>query len=180
MILYKGAAPNSYWHQNDPRINGHFAAARPRLATSASRMVKHIAEASNNSPFVSFTYSFAVATEYALDGATETNRGRVYEVDFSVLSGDREAILFDPVHSICKHFNWVHNHDGGQDLIVGIADPLRGDILEAYPRRPPTAPQRFAKFDQSLEALVRAIRDSEVLTVSFTLADGMINAYDLY
>ncbi len=93
---------------------------------------------------------------------------------------ERRNILFDPVQSIAKHYNWIHDHDGGTNLITGIADPLSAHILAAHPQRPPGFTPRTPNFSLEMEALIKAIRDFEVLVTTFSLAGGMIVTYNAH
>lgn len=157
--LFKGAAPGTYWWTNDAVISGFTCAGH--ISATAAAAVTHIANYSHPSPYLSLSTSFAVAEKYAKFGpggaASPANPGYVYEVDTT----QAPCSLFDPVELISKA--WLgHDHDGDQDLILGVASPGHRAILGKPPARlgggsifPPTVTPR-------LHALIFAIRDGEV------------------
>lgn len=173
-ILYKGAGPGTHWWQNNPQQHGGFRSAPSARGMSPGAAVLHVTAYSHPSPFVSLTASFAVAREYALSGpagvATRARPGFVYVVDTARAS----VRLRDPIRLIAGAQPSLAtvttclatHHDGGSDLILGVASPrLHGPVLTTPPRRirgGRNAPQ----VTQEFQALVFALRDAEVLAQS--------------
>lgn len=166
-VLYKGAGPGTYWWLNDARLHGF--SVPPSVFPSPSATCRHIAVESHPSPYISLTTSFAVAVTYASVGpqgaASPTNPGYVYEIDPSQLF----ASLHDPVFELSSgartRNRWSAEHDGNQDLILGIAaKSLHGAVLTTAPRRPGANLGHAPQITPELHALVFAIRDAEVLS----------------
>ena len=134
MRLYKGAAPGTHWAQNDATRTG-FHSAHGLQATPGAA-VRHIVMASNPSPWTSFTSSFAIAYDYAAPGATTTTPGYVYEIDPT----HTPIRIVDPIALITSG-GPCHDHNGAQDLILGVAAPgLHASALTTTPLqlvRPP-------------------------------------------
>jgi hypothetical protein len=160
--LYKGAGPGTHWHTNDARLSGFTAAAHRTRTANAVRT--HIVAYSHPSPYISFTTSYAVARQYALTGpsgiASQHLPGYVYEVDLSACGANVQ--VFNPLADLSKS-GLGHQHNGDQDLIIGVAEPHRhaGLLIANVPHAggrmlPPS-------ISQSLWALVNAVRDAEVL-----------------
>lgn len=115
--LFKGAAPGTHWHQTDARICGFTAAANRPHTTNA--VLGHVTNYSHPSPYLSLSFSFAVARQYALRGplglATAATPGFVYEVDLSTIADPPRA--FDTLVEIAKVGN-ANEHNGDQGLLV--------------------------------------------------------------
>ena len=162
MLAYKGVAPGTYYTSVDPRavgFNGELS--RP---TSFDHIITHITAHSWPSAWISVSLSFAVAAEYATSG------GSVYEIELDrVGHGD----ITDPLRSLIQladsTLRFLHQHDGHQDLIPGVCDPLRQSVLTSFPLRPGQPPSRkmpAPNISRHLNALVFATRDSELLVSS--------------
>jgi hypothetical protein len=184
--FYKGAGPGTYWWLTDPRTAGGFVCPPGRPA-SAEAVVSHITVSSHPSPYLSFTAPFAVAAEYAQIGprgpATSTMPGYVYEIDTSIIS----LPLVDPVaeissaHSVTGVGHLPTHHDGGSELILGIAAPsIHGPALAAHPRRPGTSLARPATVTPELNALVFALRDAEVLVHGALPPACVVHRHDVW
>ena len=176
--LFKGAAPGTHWHANDARLSGFTAAATRPHTTNA--VLGHITHYSHPSPYISFSFSFAVARGYALDGPTSTadatNPGYVYEVDLSIVANLPSPPL-DTLLEIARAGH-VHEHNGGQDLLLGIADPGSGAALTtAVPL--PGGRTATPTVSQALRALVFAARDAEVL-LTLVPAGCVIQRHSVY
>jgi urease beta subunit len=175
--LFKGAAPGTHWHANDARLSGFMAAANRPHTTNA--VLGHITHYSHPSPYISLSFSFAVARGYALDGptgtATATNPGYVYEVDLSASVGGPPPL--DTLLEIAKAGH-VHKHNGDQRLLLGIADPASGPaLLTAVPL--PGGRTATPTVSQALQALVLAARDAEVLLSSVS-AGCVVQRHSVY
>jgi hypothetical protein len=185
-IFYRGDGPGSYWHKedNDPRIGG-FIAYSPGVSPSVERLITHIARASIHSPFVSLTRSFGIAKMYAQVGpagmATRFNPGYIYEIE---ISDDKQCTVIDPIIEIAKtlpppYSSISYQHDGSANFLKGIVDPVKhGGLVRAIVEQAPKerGTPRPANLSRELEALVRALRDAEVLvqgTVPAALVTGI-------
>lgn len=168
-ILYKGAGPGTFWALNDPRLGAGFVSASA-APPSVPSMVRHITAFSHPSPYLSLTASFAVAYAYALGGpagaASSAMPGYVYEIDTGVFP----VKLIDPVSevasatSIATAPRLLTHHDGGQDLILGIAAPsLHAGVLLVPPKRPGATLPNPPAITPELHAVVFSLRDAEML-----------------
>lgn len=179
--LYKGAGPGTHWWTTDARTAGGFSCPPGRPA-SPSAVASHITVGSHPSPYLSFTTSYAVAVEYARSGpggaATSTSPGYVYVLDTSLAS----LSLIDPVHEIAVGHRlvgrWSTEHDGGPDLVLGIAAPsVHPSVLTGSPRRRGASLPRPPSVTTELNALIFSLRDAEVL-VSGTVPPGCLVGRD--
>jgi hypothetical protein len=197
MYLYKGAGPGTHWFINDPRTAGGFLVAP--VSSGPSAVIRHIVNYSWPSAYTSFSASFAAACEYALNGpagtASAVNPGYVYEIDVQ-LALDAGVRFVDPAQVILGANPPVGvaglvptHHDGGADLIRGIADPLQAAILTTSPRRPtnpavPAGPASRAGgppvVHPHLRAVIFALRDSEVLATTNVGAGCITQRYLVY
>lgn len=195
MYLYKGAGPGTHWFVTDPRTGGFVVAPAP---AGPNAIVRHIVNYSWPSCYTSFSASYAAACEYALSGpagaASLTNPGYVYEIDVQVALAAGVHFV-DPVHMILGANPALGvaalptHHDGGADLIRGIADPLQAAILMMSPRRPtnpavPAGPGSGAVgapvVQSQLRAVVFALRDAEVLADTNVGAGCVTQRYLVY
>lgn len=170
-FFYRGAGPGTYWQINDPAHVG-FTAHLPGQAPSAGRLMHHIARGSTDSPYISFSRSFAVARAYALVGtkgyASVSSPGFVHEIE---IEDDRLVRVLDPVQEIAAMLPaaWIepnYQHDGDQSFLLGIVDPTNmADARQQQCLFPPgsQATPRSPTLSIQLESLVRALRDAEVL-----------------
>ena len=186
-IFFRGDGLGSYWHRNDPRLQG-FTPHAPGAMPSESRLLSHIANASLRSPYISFSRSFAVARAYALVGpeglATIKNPGFVWEIE---IPDDKVCRVIDPVIEIARglpkpHAELSYQHDGGPRFLMGVIDPVRmGHFLRDWRILPPRGggTPRPANLSIHLEAMVRALRDSEVLVQGNVPAAFVRNRYEI-
>jgi hypothetical protein len=186
-ILYKGAGPGSHWWTTDPRTAGGFVSV-PMALSSAASAVRHITAFSHPSPYLSFSASFAVARQYALDGprgsASAGQPGYVWEVDTAiggVSVTDPLALIASAVGLAAGLPRLPTHHDGEQDLILGVAAPtMHPAALTSVPHRPgvmaaPAGPTVTPDFS----ALVFALRDAEVLVDRVPPA-CVVHRHDVY
>jgi hypothetical protein len=161
-MLYKGAAPGTHWAAHDARAGTGLTPSGSAAAT-LNVMEAHIAgAASHNSPYVSYSLSYAVARFYALNGlngpATRANPGYVYEVDLSQVSPS--IPVTDPVETVSSANvgQFSHQHNGAPAMITqfltrtALAPSMQVSGSFATPNLP-----------MSLECLLFSIRDAEVL-----------------
>jgi hypothetical protein len=197
MYLYKGAGPGTHWFIHDPRTAGGFLVAP--VSTGPSAIVRHIVSYSRPSAYTSFSASYAAACEYALSGpagtATAANPGYVYEIDveLALAAGvrfvDPALVILGANPPVGAAGHVPTHHDGGTDLIRGVADPLQAGILIASPRRPtnpalPAGPTVRTGgppvVHPELRAVIFALRDSEVLATTNVEAGCITQRYLVY
>jgi len=168
-ILYKGAAPGTHWHANDARLTGFFVPPMGKHTFNA--IITHITNYSTPpSPYMSFSMSFAVAKDYALLGlsgpASTTQPGYVYEIDLSQI--DPIPTWYNPIEEISKAPGPSHKHNGNSNLLNGIIG-LNVSVLTTQVPTIGGRPQ-LPVVNPELQALVYALRDSEVLLTSVNRA----------
>ena len=173
-IVFKGAAPGSYWQVNDARLTGFTTGHN--YPQGPAEIVRHIStQNSPNSAYLSFSASFAIAYGFACMGGvagppTQANPGYVYEVD---LVGQAPI---DPIASVSGNVPFPqiamalplpYHHNGDRDFALGVAgSALHKPSLSRPPRQAvtphfPMNPTCRAEF----VALLFALRDSEVLAL---------------
>jgi hypothetical protein len=172
-LFYRGVAPGTLHHSSDlcsvglsPRNSGG--------ARSPSAIIEHIRRgpAATKSAYISLTRSYGVAVNYARMArhSPAIAPGHVYVIDISgPLPGGGQ--LVDPVCEIASANSNVlalhsYQHDGDKNFLLGIVDPdTMGHHLLTPVTEPPGSANipRPARMSDDLEALVRALRDSEVL-----------------
>ncbi len=172
-LFYKGVGVGTFLYGNDPRINGMPPRA-PAITYNAGVAMRHIVRATTVSPCVSLTRSYGVAEMYAREASltfpSVTSPAYVYEVDIPdpIPTG---ITLIDPVREVAATLpspvtSLSYFHDGDKEFILGVASPtLMATHLNAPIRQPPGSggASRSAVLTLELEALVRALRDAEVL-----------------
>jgi len=172
-ILYRGAGPGTYWHVHDAQDLG-FSPKAGEAEPSLDRLIQHIARAQVESPYVSLTWSFGVAHEYAIFGrvpALEGGPGYVYEVEFAsplpnglqLIDPIREIALAAPALPIQTPY-W---HDGDQEFLLGVVSAKMKKYLSRPIIQPPPSggADRSANLSLELETLARALRDAEILAI---------------
>ena len=147
---------------------------------NVNAIIRHVVNYSWPSPYSSFSASFAAAAAYALVGpsgkATPDRPGWVYEIDVA-LALELGAQFADPAREILAQNPAIGGpgtiptfHDGGQDLILGVADPAHRKVLVTPPRQP--GPARHVRaggppvVHNELRAVIFALRDAEVLAIT--------------
>jgi hypothetical protein len=179
MYLYKGAGPGTHWWANDAQTAGGFVVGHaPR---NVSAIIRHVVSYSWPSPYSSFSASFAAAAAYALSGprgkATAEQPGWVYEIDVA-LAQQLGVHFLDPAREILAQNPAIGSpgviptlHNGGQDLVLGVADPvLHRRVLVTPPRQP--GPARHVRgagppiVHDELRAVIFALRDAEILATN--------------
>ena len=181
-IFYRGAGLGTYWHMNDARITG-FTPHYPGAGQGISRVLQHIARGTTASPYVSLTRSFGVAWGYAMAGKKLPSVVRpayVYEIEIDETDGLGTRLL-DPVTVIANSLGSpyemrTYHHDGDSAFLLGLVDPvgqkpsLRQDVRFAPPGQ---GSDRSPLLHIELEALVRSLRDAEILSFG-AVAAGQI------
>jgi hypothetical protein len=186
-LLFRGAGPGSHWHARDARTSG-FTPHSPGATPSIDFIMSHIALASTTSPYISFTRSFGVALAYAQIGpkgfASAVQPGYVYEIE---ISDDKHCEVLDPVVEIAKALPkpWsspCYQHDGEQSFLLGVVNPTTHlQHLQKHIVAPPgsSGTPRAANLSRELEALVRCLRDAEVLIQGNVPSSVIRNRYEV-
>ncbi|MBI4908588.1 MAG: hypothetical protein HY820_33520 [Acidobacteria bacterium] len=174
--FYRGAGLDTYWHSRDARVQG-FQAWAPTKEPSIPGVMHHVVRGTTVSPYVSLTRSYGIAFGYAtMRGRRRPSKERpafVYELEIE--EGQRQVRLVDPVVEIAASVprpveRSSYQHDGAQNFLLGVVDPKKfAKVLQKTYRQPP--PQggtpRPPLLTVELEAMVRALRDAEILAVSY-------------
>ncbi len=186
---FKGVAPGTHLHTMDLRLIG-LAPRSPGSTPDTRTLVGHIAHGTTLSSFISLTTSYGVAEQYALAGRTAptaSNPGHVYEIElFDPLP--RGLTVVDPTCEVSTSTgnHWLsvaYHHDGDQEFLLGLVDPSSMASMLVKPARNPPGSGRTPRAPGvpiELEALVRALRDSEVLVTGNIPRSCFVNRYDVY
>lgn len=178
--FYKGAAIGTHWHANDARQLG-FTARSPEANPSTEALIHHIASGTHNSPYISFTLSYAVAWDYAMRGGTaniiptKNNPGYVYALEISKpLSSD--LMIFDPIREVAlslqdlnqaeiQENSFFYQHNGLPDFLLGVVDPKKKLDYQVgrLPKPPGPGEKCLPNLTPQLTSLVNTLRDAEIL-----------------
>jgi hypothetical protein len=109
----------------------------------------------------------------------------VYEIE---ILDDKTVRYVDPIIEIAHSLPGVlqsptYRHDGSQAFLLGVVDPVKNlnDLQQPCVFPPGTAgTPRAANLSLELEALVRALRDSEVMINGNVPASLVRNRYSVY
>nr|WP_294528030.1 hypothetical protein [uncultured Rhodopila sp.] len=178
--FYKGVGVGTYLHDEElrgrgPRTNG-IAPVKPGGGRGITDIIAHIVYGTTSSPCVSVTKSFAIASQYAIGFGTvwptPADPAYVYVIDIpDPIPAKAGFDVVDPVAEIAyinrNPLKSTYAHDGDQDFLLGVVNPARfAHHRTALTKRPgPWATPRPANLSLELEAMVRALRDSEVLVI---------------
>jgi len=169
---YRGAGVGTYWHSRDARASG-FVAAAPGTTAGPLLMIDHVVnQITLSSPYVSMTRSYEVAEHYAkyfgLAAPTANAPAYVYEIIFDPLPSGVQ--LYDPIQELAKSLTSplatppFYQHNGAPDVLLGLVDRVRFGFVLTRPVRNPGSPTGVGPhISDHLNALVRALRDAEVL-----------------
>jgi hypothetical protein len=173
-LFYRGAGVATYWHGRDARRVG-FKPQNPGQHPTPRRLAMHIARGTVTSPYVSLTRSYGVAEDYAKFGRAQPTRERpayIYEIELNepLPTGLQ---LIDPVQFLANGFppptaDISYHHDGDTSFLLGVVSPSRmGEFLGQRAKQPPPGEgtPRPPNLSMELEAMIRALRDSEVLAI---------------
>ncbi len=174
-IFYRGAGVGTYWHGMDARTTG-FTARHPGMTPTGDRLMEHIARATTASPYISLTRSYAVAWDYAISlgsrRATARTPGYVYEVEIE----DRPPLgltIVDPAKEVASQLpaplaSVSYQYNGLPSFLHGVVDPVTMGkfLLDPGPQVPGSVgPFTAPNLTIHLKALVRALKDAEILAV---------------
>jgi hypothetical protein len=183
---YKGAGVGTFWHKNDAMISGFTqpSGGTPPGVTAIKNHIVH--QLISKSPYISLSRSYEVAENYAkyygLSSPTPSSPAFVYELDILTSSG---AVLIDPVQELASSLGapFAHSfyqHNGAQDILLGLIDAtLFGYVLKRHVRGPGKPTSLVPKITEELLALVRALRDAEVLASSAVLRTCLIDKHSV-
>jgi hypothetical protein len=188
-FYYRGAGVGTYWHQHDPRLQG-FTPHHAGAGAAPARILSHIARGTTASPYVSLSRSYAVARDYALAGLDLPSAAvpaYVYEIEIDERDGFGTRLV-DPVVEIAAILgspfdNRTYHHDGDLKFLLGVVDPPSyGSILSQPVLFPPPGhgTPRTPLLHIELEALVRALRDAEILAFGAVAAPQVKRRIDVY
>lgn len=189
-IFYRGAGVGSYWHNNDARIGG-FGAHKPGIGASSARLMEHVARGTTSSPYISLTRSYGVALDYALyfgplRMATSGSPAYVYEIELNDPL-PRGLVILDPIKEIATAVPSPlspisYQHDGVPAFLLGVVSPsMMGHYLATNcPQPSGGGTPRPANLSIELEALVRTLRDAEILAVGTIPASQVVNRLSVY
>jgi hypothetical protein len=178
--FYKGVYIGSHLHlpANDPLTHG-IQPRNPAAGLHVHVIMDHIANGSTFSPLISLTRSLGVARDYAIEWSASTPTGRtpayVFVIDIPDSPDGRVPgaafSVIDPVCSIAAQHsnpltNFSYHHDGDQEFLLGVVDEV-GMIshlrrMAALPPGSKAIPQP-PRLTIELQAIVRALRDAEIL-----------------
>jgi hypothetical protein len=162
----------TYYHERDACREG-FVARMPVAEATSDLMIAHVARGTTRSPYISLTRSFGVAKSYALVNRMphmRQKKGLVYMIELDKRS---DVELLDPVKQMARLLgnpcdDPSYHHDGHQGFLLGVADPVRHWVERSREiAQPPPAEgtPRPANLHPHFEAMVRSLRDSEILAV---------------
>jgi len=189
--FYRAIGVGTFHHGNgtDLRTTG-ISPRRPGGQYNASGVIQHIARGATNSPCISLTKSYGVAEDYARNASraipTSSNPAYVYEIDISD-PPPTGVVVVDPVFFIASHVpnplvSPSYHHDGNQSFLLGVVNPAAAHPSASSVVFPPGlgGTPRSPNLTIELEAMVRALRDAEVLVVGNLPQTCVINRYDVY
>jgi hypothetical protein len=178
--FYKGVGIGTYLHSLEvrgmgPQRNG-IAPVRGGGGRSLDDYIDHIVNGTMSSACVSLTKSFSIARQYALAFGkawpSASYPAYVYVIDIpNPIPANAGYSIIDPMAEIAKaHANPLtssYAHDGDQNFLLGVVNPKAyAHYRNALTRRVGTwATPRPANLSLELEAMVRALRDSEALII---------------
>jgi hypothetical protein len=185
--LYKGIGVGTFLHSLHKTANltqVGIPVHSPSLGYGLPAMIDHIG-GNTVSPFISLTRSYGVAYNYAIDYSrmvpTAADPAFVVAIDVEYMVARRVGLAFmDPVAEIAKQVDdplgvSTYHHDGEMDFILGVANPTAMSHARTKPViQPPgnTTPFSPARLSPELQAIVRALRDAEILVHGGTIPGG--------
>jgi hypothetical protein len=185
--FYKGIGVGTHLHATDLRLTG-ISARNPAAGRSVNALMSHIARGTTTTPFISLTRSYGVARDYAVNASrampTASSPAHVYEIE---IDDTHSVTALDPIFEIAKSANNLfanlsYQHDGDQSYLLGIVDPVGNKRrLLKPPRQPNTMSGSAAptpRLTPELEALVRGLRDAEVLIVGVVPQACVLHRHD--
>lgn len=187
-LFYRGAGVGTWWHTNDPRING-FAAHSPATLASPVRLMEHIQTGPHASPYISLTRSYGVALHYAMEFGrarpTDSTKAYVWEIELNDPLPPNLK-LYDPLTVIAELIpsplaSISYQHDGAPTCLVGLIDLAQAPRLAEPRPMPPNAnpPHMAPNVSAELKALMFALRDAEILAIGTIPAACVRTRYEV-
>jgi hypothetical protein len=188
-LFYKGIGVGTHHHGANLFSSG-LTARNPGGLGTINALMAHIARGTTTTPFISLTKSFGVAEMYAFASRTAPTRATpayIWEIEIDD-PPPLGVTVVDPVLEIAKilpsplaHFSY--QHDGDQNFLLGIVDPPNLGLsmhLHTRVREPPGQyGARTPNLSSELQALVRALRDAEVLVIGTIPQSCFRNRHDV-
>lgn len=169
--FYKGAAPGTHWHRNDPLKGGFTAPISSSTGPEPQDIQDHILGNSHRSPCISVTYSYAVAWSYAITSQAnnptvdKNNPGYIYEIDIDDAVFDKNSII-DPMMYLARliPYSGHYQHTGIPAMLLDVIEPGVSQYLQRPPMRsnlqkPPIGTQ----ITDLLRVFMFVLRDAEIL-----------------
>jgi len=156
-------------------------------------MIDHIG-GNTDSPFISLTRSYGVAYDYAIDFSravpTAADPAYVVAIDIEYADAQGAGLAFmDPVVEIARYANDPlgpnsYHHDGEMDFILGVTNPSTMSHFRTKAALfPPgnTTPPTPARLTPELRAMIRALRDAEIIVHGGTIPGRYVTRiYDIH
>lgn len=184
-LFYRGAAIGTYWHGRNAETFG-FTPQQPGLPRSLDSLITHIVDGTVSSPYVSLTRSYGIAFDYAVGFSrkipSRDNPAFVYQVEI-VNPLPIGLLLLDPIYEIVSSFpspgsSFSYQHNGNANYLLGVVSPgAMGRYLRQRVRQPPPGggTPSSPSLTRELQAIVRALRDAEILAFG-TVPDTLVRA----
>lgn len=186
--FYKGVGVGTFLHRFDLRTRG-IAPQNPGSVFNVHTVSHHIARATTTTPCISLTRSFGVGRSYALGGRvrpTSRRPAHVYEIDIPDPPPSGMQVI-DPIQVMMaangNPLSSVYQHDGPPDFLLGVVSPslMKAHLAAPTPQPPGSGgTPRPPNLSIELEAMVRALRDAEVIVVGNLPASCVINRFDIF
>lgn len=174
--FYKGVGVGTYLHMHRNNVMRHgMQPTSPHKPYDINALFDHIG-GHTSSPCMSLTRSFGVARDYAIDGRIRPASGLpgyVYAIDIDWPPPDPIKMVLDPVAAIAAEVNTPlaptsYHHNGDMTLLLGLVNELTmRRYLTRLAHEPPgsSATPAPARIDPALRAIVRALRDAEIIVL---------------
>lgn len=188
-LFYRGVAAGSHHSTMDYRLTG-LTPRHPGTKGGLQAMMSHITHGATHSPYMSLTRSYSIAEGYAYTGVvppSRTSPGYVYEIQIDPRPPQGLALM-DPVCVVADanrdpYTHHSYHHKGDRNFLLGLVNPSSmGAVLltpagnQPQSARTPSAPG----VSIDLEALVRALRDAEILAVGAIPSSCFVNRHEVY
>jgi len=192
--FYKGIGVGTFLHATDLRATG-ISPRAPGVGYTPNALLHHIARGTTVSPCISLTRSFGVAEMYAREASRAFPTAAVSAFVYGIEINNPPPVgmtIYDPVQQITSlHPDPLaqisYHHDGDMNFLLGVVNPM---LMSAYLNTPVRQPghstgtaggtARPANLSLELEALVRALRDAEVMVIGTIPATCVVERHDVF
>jgi hypothetical protein len=184
--IYKGVGVGTFNHKTDFRKVGIEPRSPSPRRASVHDVCQHVARGTTTSPFISFSRSYGVAYNYALNYSimepSISSPAFVYEI--AIPDGARVEII-DPVLLVASQQNGPlgspsYHHDGEQGFLKYVLDPTERLYGAPMALRPPgMGAPAAARLEIELETISFALRDAEILVEGNIEKDWVKFRYDV-